>query len=173
MSALSLDLTQWTQHPKSSLTGNFTLDFNHLRSCASSLFLQTLGPWLPNKSYFAVLISLLFLLSPGKTLLLSRMVALDAQTPASADSLWCSPQFPNWLCLTILSGLRSSLLVMHIFLTHSSLPVNFPWICFAKALCQQPAFSAMTFCGLPFLVEGVSECLLDHCQVSSLSHQCD
>lgn len=38
-----------------------------------------------------------------------------------------------------------------VFLPHCSLPVNFPLICFNRALYQQPAFSAVTFCGLPSL----------------------
>lgn len=56
--------------------------------------------------------------------------------------------------------------------THfSSFPVNFPWICFKAAPCEQPAVSAFqTFCGLTSTLEGVNECLLDYCQVSNLSH---
>ncbi len=40
---------QMTWQPKSSLTGNFTLDFKQHGFCASPLFLQTLGPWFPNE----------------------------------------------------------------------------------------------------------------------------
>ncbi len=40
---------QMTRQPKSSLTGNFTLDFKQHGFCVSPLFLQTLGPWFPNE----------------------------------------------------------------------------------------------------------------------------
>jgi len=50
-----------------------------------------------------------------------------------------------------LPRLWSSLLHVHLFLTHLFLPVNFLWIYFDTALCEQPALSAMTFCDLPSL----------------------
>ncbi len=40
---------QMTLHPKSSQTGNLTLDFMQLGLWASPPFLQTLGPWFPNE----------------------------------------------------------------------------------------------------------------------------
>ncbi len=40
---------QTSRQPKSSLTGNFTLDFNQHGFCVSPLFLQTLGPWFTNE----------------------------------------------------------------------------------------------------------------------------
>ncbi len=52
-------------------------------------------------------------------------VTLDALTPASVHFLWISPKCLNRLCLTVFSSLRSSLLLMHIFLTNFFLPVNF------------------------------------------------
>ncbi len=42
-------LQQMTLYPKSSKTGNLTLDFNQLGLWASPPFLQTLGPWFPNE----------------------------------------------------------------------------------------------------------------------------
>ncbi len=45
-------------------------------------------------------------------------------------------------------------------------------ICFDTALLEQPPLSVMTLCGLTLFVEGVSDCLLDHCQVSSVPHCC-
>ncbi len=42
--------TSW--QPKSSQTGNFTLDFKQRGFCVSPLFLQTLGPWFTNEIYF-------------------------------------------------------------------------------------------------------------------------
>lgn len=58
--------------------------------------------------------------------------------------------FINQLCLTVLSQLQSSLLLVHFFLQHFSLPVNFLLICSDTALCQQPGLSAMA-CGLSSL----------------------
>ncbi len=66
----------------------------------------------------------LLLLSPGKTSLTTTVAkfldtsvcgALDALTPASVHSLWSSPKFLNWFCLTILIRLRFSRLVVHLF----------------------------------------------------------
>ncbi len=63
-------------------------------------------------------------LSPGKTPLTTTVAkfldtsvcgALDALTPASVHSLWSSPKFLNWFCLTILIRLRFSRLVVHLF----------------------------------------------------------
>ena len=79
-----------------------------------------------------------------------------------------SPKFLNRLCLTIFSRLRSSLLLVHLFLPHFSLPVNFPWTCFDTALCEQPCPFSDDLLWLTLLVEGVDDRLLDNCQVSSL-----
>lgn len=62
------------------------------------------------------------------------MVALDRLT--SVHSLWNS-QFLNPLFLTVLSRLRSSLQLVHVFLPRFSLPVHFPSICFDRALSKQ------------------------------------
>ncbi len=83
----------------------------------------------------------LFLHSPGKMLLTLFLVSevawypfswrclsvvtLDALTPASVHSLWSSPKCLNQLCLTVFSSLRSSLLLVHLFLPKFFLPVNF------------------------------------------------
>ncbi len=129
--------------------GNFTLDFKQHGFCASPLFLQTLGPWFPNEmqnllssekrtlDHWAVI----FLHSPGKILLTLSLVqkwlgspfpedvwavvTLDALTPASVHSLWSSPKCLNQLCLTVFSSLRSSLLLVNLFLSKFFLPVNF------------------------------------------------
>ncbi len=53
------------------------------------------------------------------------MGTLDTLTPASVHSLWSSPKCLNRLCLTVFSSLRSSLLLVHIFLNNFFLPVNF------------------------------------------------
>ncbi len=49
----------------------------------------------------------------------------SALTPASVHSLWSSPKCLNQLCLTVFSSLRSSLLLVHLFLPKFFLPVNF------------------------------------------------
>ncbi len=102
----------------------------------------------------------LLLLSPGNTPLMTTVAkvldtsvcgALDALTPASVHSLWSSPKFLNWFCLTILIRLRFSRLVLHLFLPHFFLPLNFLLTCLDTALCEQPASLAMNVCGLPSL----------------------
>ncbi len=55
----------------------------------------------------------------------SEVVTLDALTPASVHSLWSSPKCLNQLCLTVFSSLRSSLLLVQLFLPKFFLPVNF------------------------------------------------
>ncbi len=79
------------------------------------------------------------------------VVALDALTPASVHSLWSSPKFLNRFCLTILIRLRFSRLVVHLFLPHFFLPLNFLLTCLDTALCEQPASFAMNVCDLPSL----------------------
>ncbi len=48
----------------------------------------------------------------------------NSRTPL-VHSLWSSPKCLNWLCLTVFSSLRSSLLLVHLFLPNFFLPVNF------------------------------------------------
>ncbi len=62
-----------------------------------------------------------------------------------------SPKFLNRFCLTILIRLRFSRLVVHLFLPHFFLPLNFLLSCLDTALCEQPASLAMNVCGLPSL----------------------
>lgn len=90
----------------------------------------------------------------------NHLVALDS----SLTLLIVSFKFLNWLCLTVFIRLWSSLLLVHLFVPHFSLPVNVPRICFDTALYEQPALSPVTFYGL--LVEG-SYCLLHSCKISS------
>ena len=75
------------------------------------------------------------------------LVALDALTPASVHSLWRSPTLLNGLFLTILSRLRSSLRLVHLFLPHFSLPLNFLLMCFDTALWEHPTSFVITFWG--------------------------
>ncbi len=48
-----------------------------------------------------------------------------------------SPKFLNRFCLTILIRLRFSRLVVHLFLPHFFLPLNFLLTCLDTALCEQ------------------------------------
>ncbi len=81
---------------------------------------------------------LVFLLSPGKMLLMmfrfqkwlgsplhEDVWAWWLLTPASVHSLWSSLFERLWLCLTVFSSLRALLLLVHIFLLNFFLPVNF------------------------------------------------
>ncbi len=97
------------------------------------------------------------------------VVTLDALTPASVKSLWSSPKCLHWLCLTVFSSLRSFLICLCTF-SHpiSSFQSTLHLICFDTALCGQPPLLLITFCDL--LVEGVSDFLLYHCQVTNLPH---
>ena len=68
------------------------------------------------------------------------VVALDAMTQASVHSLWKSPTLLNGLFLTILSRLGSSLLLVHLFLPHFSLPHNFLFMYFWYSTLGTPNF---------------------------------
>ncbi len=100
------------------------------------------------------------------------VVTLDELTPASVHSLWSSPKCLNRLCLTVFSSLRSSLLLVHIFLNNFFLPVNFAF----NMLWYSTPWTANPFSNDPLwltlFVEGVNDHLLDHCQVSSVPHYC-
>ncbi len=91
---------------------------------------------------------------------------------ASVHSLWSSPKCFNQLCLTVFSSLRSSLLLVHIFLPNFFLPVNFAF----TMLWYSIPWTVTPFSNDPlwliFFVEGVNNRLLDHCQVSSVPHYC-
>ncbi len=73
-------------------------------------------------------------------------MTLDALTPVSVHSLWSSSKFLNRFYLTILIRLRFSRLVVHLFLPHFFLPLNFLLTCLDTALCEQPASLAMNVC---------------------------
>ncbi len=87
----------------------------------------------------------------------------------SVHSLWSSLKCLYRLCLTVFSSLRSSLLLVHIFLPNSFLPVNFAF----NMLWYSTPWTATSFSndplGLTLFVEGVNDRLLDHCQCS---HYC-
>ncbi len=123
----------------------------------------------------------LLLLSPGKTPLTTTVAkfldtsvcgALYALTPASVHSLGSSPKFLNRFCLTILIKGWFSWLVVHLFLPHFFLPLNFLLTCLDTALFWTASFFGNECLWLTLLVKGVNDCLLDNCQISSLPHDC-
>ncbi len=78
----------------------------------------------------------------------------------------------NRLCLTVFLSLRSSLLLVLIFLPNFFLPDNFAF----NMLWYSTPWTANPFSNDPLwltlFVEGVNDRLLDHCQVSSVPHYC-
>ncbi len=86
--------------------------------------------------------------------------------------MWSSPKCLNRLCLTVFSSLRSSLLLVHIFLPNYFLPVNFAF----NMLWYSTPWTAPPFSNDPLwltlFVEGVNDRLLDHCRVSSVPRYC-
>ncbi len=78
----------------------------------------------------------------------------------------------NQIYLTVFSSLRSSLLLVHLSLSNFFLPVNFAFnMLWYSTPWTAPPFSNDPLC-LTLFVEGVNDRLLDHCQVSSVSHYC-
>ncbi len=114
------------------------------------------------------------LLSPGKTPLVTT-VAKFLDTSVCGGSWYLYPslspflvKFTQILESILLIRLWFSRLVVHIFLPHFFLPLNFLLTCLDTALCEQPASPRW----LTLLVKGVNDCLLDNCQISSLPHDC-
>ncbi len=179
---------------KSSLTGNFTLDFKQHGFCASPLFLQTLGPWFPKckitfiwKEDFGPLSNspVIFSLAQvrcfwrcccfrsGWYLFLKMSERGDSWCTDSSFSslLWSSPKCLNQLCLTILKVAVIPVACAH-FPTQFLPSVNFAF----NMLWYSTPWTATPFSNDPLwltlFVEGVNDCLLDHCQVSSVPHYC-
>ncbi len=169
----------------------FTLNFKQHGFCASPLFLQTLGPWHPNeelgfKEDFGPLSNspVLFLLSPGKILLTLFMFQKWLGSPFPED-VWPWWLLMHWLQLQFspCEALPSVWISfawqysqacghVHILLPNFFLPINFAF----KMLWYSTPWTATSFSTDPLwlslFVEGVSDCLLDHCQVSSVPHCC-
>ncbi len=112
----------------------------------------------------------------------SGLVALFLKMSERGDS-WCTgssfssllvklSKCLNRLCLTVFSSLRSSLLLVHIFLPNCIVPVNFAF----NMLWYSTPWTVTPFSNDPpwltLFVEGVNDRLLDHCQISSLPHYC-
>ncbi len=165
--------------------GNLTLDFKQLGLWASPPFLQV-SKW---NTKLALIWKRTFeplgkqssssSPSPGKTLLTTTVVKFldtsvcDALTPASVHSLWSSPKFLNLFYLRILIRLLFSWSVVHLFLPHFFLPLNFLLTCldYRHSVNSQLLWQWMLW--LTLLVKGVNDCLLDNCQISSLPHDCE
>ncbi len=175
---------------------NFTLDFKQHGFCVSPHFLQTLGPWFPNErqnllssekrtlDHWAT-VQFFFSLAQVRCFwwcfcFRSGLVALFLKMSERGDSwCWLQLQFTpcealssNRLCLTVFSSLRSSLLLVHLFLFNFFLPVNFT----SNMLWYSTPWAATSFSNDPLwltlFVEGVNDRLVDHCQVSSVPHYC-
>ncbi len=73
---------------------------------------------------------------------------------------------------SVFSSLRSSLLLVHIFLPNFFLPVNFAF----NMLWYSTPWTDISFSNDPLwltlFVKGVNDRLLNHCQVSSVPHYC-
>lgn len=140
-------------------------------TCCSPLFLQTMGPWFPNTVHklcqsgkksldhwgtLQFFFSFIHIRNFRCCSWFRSGLTCDTCSTFSGHICacwilmhWLLPKFLNPFCSTILSRLLSSLLLLHLYLPHFYLPVNFPWICFDIALCEQPALLTMTLCGLP------------------------
>ncbi len=154
--------------------GNFTLDFKQHGFCASPLFLQTLGPWFPNEMQNLLSSEkrtldhwVLFLHSPGKTLLTLSMVQKWLGSPFPED-VWAWWLLMHWLqlqstpCEALTSVWISFAWQYSQACSHSCCLCTFSYpkssfqstlhlICFDTALCKQPHLSVMTLCDLPSL----------------------
>jgi len=177
--------------------GNFTLDFKQLGFCASTLFLQTLGPWFTNELKNILSSEKRTLdhwLSPGKTLLTLSLVQewLDtSNATVVAHVLDLSVRGGSWCTDSSLSPLLVKLpqiiewpLLDNPFKA-AVIPVAcapFPTTLFPSTQLSMnmlgystlwtASFFSNDLLWLTLLVEGVNDCLLDNCQVSSLPHDC-
>ncbi len=144
--------------------GNFTLDFNQHGFCASPLFLQALRPWFPNEmqnllpskkrtldhwatvQFFYSLAQVrwfwrCFCFRSGLVALFLKMSECG-DTDSSFSSLIVNPfQVFESALFDSFSSLRSSLLLVHIFLPNFFLPVNFTF----NMLWYSPLWTAAPF----------------------------
>ncbi len=165
---------------------NLTLDFKQLGLWASPPFLQTLGPWFPNeiqnflssekRTLDPLGNSPVLLFSPGKTPL-TTTVAKFIDTSVCGGS-WCldpslSPflvKFTQILELILLDNPHKAAVLSVGCASFSSTLFPFTQLSINMLGYEQPASLVMNVCGLPSLVKGVNDCLLDNCQISSLPH---
>ncbi len=190
---------QTSRHPKSSLTletSHWTSSSLDSVPLQSSSRLQTLiSKWNAKFMFiwredFGPLSNcpVIFLLNPGKMLLtlflfqkwrgstfpedvgawwlLMHWLQLQSTPCEALPSVWISFA---WQYSQVL---RSSLLLVYLFLPNFFLTVNFAF----NMLWYSTLWTASPFSNdllwLTLFVEGVNDCLLDHCQVSSLPHYC-
>ncbi len=166
------------------------MGFTHLGFCASPVFLHTPDLDFQIKFdkrtlYHWATVQLFFSVSQVRCLwccfgFKSGLVALFLKTSERCDSwctdssfrqlLWSSPKCLNLLCLTVFSSLRSSLLLVNLFLLNFFLPVNFAFnMLWYSTLWKATPFSN-DLLWLNLFVEGVNVSFLGHCQVRSLPH---
>ncbi len=173
--------------------GNLTLDFKQLGLWASPPFLQTLCMTLVSKWNTKLALiwkedfgplgnsPVLLLLSPGKMPLMTT-VAKFLDTSVCGDS-WCLDPSLSPFLVKFTQILESILLdhphkatvlsvVVHLFLPHFFLPLNFLLTCLDTALCKQPASLALNVCGLPSLWRVSMIVFWTTSQISSLPHDC-
>ncbi len=167
--------------------------------CASPLFLQTSGMLISKwKAKFAFIWKegfgplsnspVLFLFSPGKKLLSLFLFQKWLSSPFPED-VWAWWLLMHWLQyqFTLCEALPR---VWISFAWQYSQACGHPycWCTFSypissfqftlhliyleTALIEQPPLSVMALLWLILFVEGVNDCLLDHCQVSSVPHDC-
>ncbi len=177
--------------------GNFTLDFKQHGFCASPLFLQTLGPWIPNYMQHVLssekrtldhwaTVQFFFSLAQVRCFwrcfcFRSGLVALFLKMSERGDS-WCWLQLQFTPCEALPSvwigfawqysqacGQPCCLWTFSypIFSFQSTLHL----ICFDTALLEQPPLSVMTV-WITLFLEGVNDRLLDRFQISSVPHYC-
>ncbi len=176
--------------------GNFTLDFKQHGLCASPHFLQFLGPLFPNEMQNLLssekrtldnwaTVQLFFSFAQVRCFwhyfcFRSGLVALYLKMSERGDS-WCTDSSFSLLFVKLSRvfelALRDSISKLAVipvacFLPNFFLPVNFAFsIIWYSTLWTATPFSNDPL-WLTLFVEGVNDRLLDHCQVSSVSHYC-
>ncbi len=179
--------------------GSFTLDFKQHGFCASSLFLQGLGPWFPNEMQHLLssekrtlnnwaTVQLFFSLAQVRCFwwcfcFRNGLVALFLKMSERGDS-WCTDSSFSSLLVKLSQVFESALLdsilklaVISVACAHFPakftnffLTVNFAF----NMLWYSTPWTATPFSNDPLwltlFVEGVNDRLLDHCQVSSVPH---
>ncbi len=142
---------------------DFTLDFKQHGFCASPLFIQTLRPWFPNEMQN--------LLSYEKRTLdhwaTGQLIFSLALVLKTSERSWCthssfSPRLVK-LSQVFESPLLDSIL---------KLPVYFAFNMLWYSTLQRATPFSNDPLWLNLFVEGVNDCLLDHCQVTALPHYC-
>ncbi len=180
--------TSW--HPKSSLTSELHTGLQAAWILCLSTLPPDSRPWFPNEMQNLLLSEkrtldhrVLFLHSPGKTLLTLSLVQkwLGSPFPEDVWAWWLLSTDSSYSPLLVKfsqvfeSALLDSILKLAVipvacapFPTQFFLPVKFAF----NMLWYSTLWTATPLCNdllwLILFVDGVNDCLLDHCQVSSL-----